>query len=126
MDITVFGLIATAILTLGCLLLIMFPIFKNDVKFHDSRGTKELLSHKEALMIGINEIEFEHWMDKISNDDFINLKKQYEKELVKIMKEEEKVESDQNIDEALLAEVEREIEKAIKFFRKQSNREEKK
>jgi len=125
MDITAISLISTATLILTCLFLIIYPIFRNDLQFKQKTVNQELHDQKAALMIGLNEIEFEHKTNKISEQDFINIKKQYERELVKIIKEEEKMLIEEDIDKDILQEVEKEIEEAISAFKSNLQEEEK-
>jgi uncharacterized protein YaaW (UPF0174 family) len=55
-------------------------------------------------------------MDKISHADYKNLKKQYESQVVSIMKDEEEQMTTQTVDKDLMAEIEREIEASMKSY----------
>lgn len=123
MEITTISLLGIALLLLVCFALILYPIFSQNVGFHTKLGNDDLLTHKEALMIGLNEIEFEHKTEKISDADFLILKKQYEQELVKMIKSEENIVNNEDIEATLLAEVEQEIAEALKTVRKGSKQE---
>lgn len=84
--------------------------------FHAGSKGQDLVTTKEALLTTLNEIEFEYRMDKISHADYKNLKKQYEKEVASIMKEEEQVVVT-TVDQDLMAEVEKEIEAQMKSYK---------
>ncbi|MFF2448634.1 hypothetical protein ACFVSW_16185 [Neobacillus sp. NPDC058068] len=114
-DITIISMSFTAALALVCLFLILSPLFKWDTYLHVSTKNQDLASTKEALLTTLNEIEFEYKMDKISHADYKNLKKQYELEVASIMKEEEQI-MDKQVDQELMAEVEKEIEAQMKSY----------
>jgi hypothetical protein len=114
-DISIISMAFTAILALGCLFLILSPLFKWDAYLHLNTTGQDLSQLKESLLTTLNEIEFEYKMDKISHIDYKNLKKQYESQIASIMKDEE-FQIDNKVDKDLLAEVEREIEATIKNY----------
>jgi hypothetical protein len=114
-DISIISMAFTAILALGCLFLILSPLFKWDAYLHLNSTGQDLSQLKESLLTTLNEIEFEYKMDKISHIDYKNLKKQYESQIASIMKDEES-QIDNKVDKDLLAEVEREIEATIKNY----------
>ncbi|WP_066060645.1 hypothetical protein [Neobacillus soli] len=115
-DITVISMVFTAVLALSCLFLILSPFFKWGPNLHAGTKNPDLVSTKEALLTTLNEIEFEYKMDKISYADYKNLKKQYESEVVSIMKEEEQM-IEKDVDKDLMAEVEKEIEAQMKTYK---------
>ncbi|MBM7651585.1 hypothetical protein [Neobacillus cucumis] len=117
-DISIISMIFTAALALICLYLILAPIFKWNTIIQLNSKDQDLETTKESLLTTLNEIEFEYKMDKISPADYKNLKRQYEAEVAKIMKEEEKL-VDSSIDKELMAEVEKEIEAQLKSYGKQ-------
>jgi hypothetical protein len=112
-DISIISMIFTAILILACLFLAISPLFKWDSYLKLSANVENLAQTKETLLSTLNEIEFEYKMDKISNVDYKNLKRQYEEQIAVLMKEEEQIKK-QPVDKDLMAEVEREIEAAMK------------
>ncbi|MFL6559973.1 MAG: hypothetical protein ACJ8MO_28160 [Bacillus sp. (in: firmicutes)] len=114
-DISIISMIFTAALALVCLFLIIAPFFKWDTFIQFSSKDQDIASTKEALLTTLNEIEFEYKMDKISEADYKNLKRQYETEVAKIMKEEEQF-ADTSLDKDLMAEVEKEIETQMKNY----------
>jgi len=116
-DITIISLIFTVALALVSLFLILAPFFKWDAYLHAMPKNQDLASVKEALLTTLNELEFEYKMDKISHTDYKTLKKQYESEVAKVMKEEEQVTSSR-VDEDLMSEVEREIVAHLKSYKK--------
>lgn len=112
-DISIISVIFTAILILACLFLAISPLFKWDSYLKLSANVENLAQTKETLLSTLNEIEFEYKMDKISNVDYKNLKRQYEEQIAVLMKEEEQIKK-QPVDKDLMDEVEREIEAAMK------------
>ena len=112
MEISVISMILTAILTLGCLFLVLAPLFKWNsyltVKSHSNYSPSE----KAVLLTTLNEIEFEHKMGKLSEKDYLDLKKQYETKVATVMKSEAELE-EAPADPDLLEDVEREIQEAM-------------
>ncbi len=108
---------------LSCLFLVLAPFFKWDAYLSTSEGKQETISDKEALLTTLNEIEFEYKMGKLSEIDFKNLKKQYETEVSKILKSEDR-NVKTNVNASVMSDVEREIEAALK--RKRGKKEGKK
>ncbi|MCM3724555.1 hypothetical protein M3226_02400 [Neobacillus cucumis] len=115
-DISIISIIFTAAWALIVLFLILAPFFKLDTFIQIGSKDQDLVTTKQALLTTLNEIEFEYKMDKISHADYKNLKKQYETEVAKIMKEEDQLIVDTNIDKDLMAEVEKEIEEQMNFY----------
>ncbi len=119
-DISIISMIMTAALVLGSLFLVLTPLFKWDAYLQFQPRGQNSSDAKEVLFTTLNEIEFEYKMDKLSESDYKKLKRQYEHQIAKIMKEDEgKVGND--IDPSLMAEVDREIEASIK--RNKANKE---
>lgn len=116
-DISIISIIFTAALALLCLFLITAPFLKWDTFIQLSSKDQDIAATKEALLTTLNEIEFEYKMDKISHADYKNLKRQYEIEVAKIMKEEDQF-VDTSVDKDLMAEVEKEIEAQMKNYAK--------
>ncbi|NHM32210.1 DUF3987 domain-containing protein [Neobacillus terrae] len=121
-DISIISMVFTAVLVLGCLFLVLSPLFKWDVYLSLGTKTADPSSTKEALLTTLNEIEFEYKMDKISDSDYKVLKKQYESQIASMMKEEEQA-SPIQADKDLLAEVEREIEETMQTYKKKKGEE---
>lgn len=113
-DISIISMVFTAVLVLSCLFLILAPLFKWEsyVQLHSNEQDSAL--GKEVLFSTLNEIEFEYKMDKISENDYQKLKKQYESQIAKIMKTDE-LKVEKTVDPEILAEVEREIEATMKL-----------
>lgn len=120
-EISIISMMLTAILALVCLFLVAAPYFTWNGLFNEQTAGEVPVSSKEVLLTTLNELEFEHKMDKLSDTDYYYLKKQYEIQVTKIMKEEEGV-SSEKIDNDIMAEVEREIEEATRNFRKQKGK----
>jgi hypothetical protein len=114
-DISIISMIFTAVLALGCLFLILSPLFKWDSYLQFNSKSQDFEGTKESLLTTLNELEFEYKMDKISHADYKNIKKQYEDQVAIIMKEEELI--DTNVDHDLMAEVEKEIEAQMKSYK---------
>lgn len=116
-EISVFSMLLTAILALGCLFLILAPLFKWNsyltIKPHSSFSPSE----KAVLLTTLNEIEFEHKMGKLSEKDYLELKKQYESKVATVMKLEAELE-EAPADPELLEDVEREIQEAMLQYKK--------
>lgn len=116
-DISIISMIFTAVLALGCLFLILSPLFKWEAFLTPNSKEPDVMQTKESLLTTLNEIEFEYKMDKISHNDYKSLKRQYEIEIASLMKkEEQQIES--NVDKGLMAEVEREIEATMQSYKK--------
>jgi DNA recombination-dependent growth factor C len=112
-DISVVSMIFTAILVLGCLFLALSPLFKFDSYLKLNTAGEDLTVTKETLLSTLNEIEFDYKMDKISQVDYKNLKKQYESQIALILKDEQQI-IPTKIDKDLIEEVDNEIEALIK------------
>lgn len=112
-DISIISLAVTAVLVLGCFYLIFAPLFRRETPAKVITQDQDSSQMKKTLLSTLNEIEFEYKMDKLSNADYKLLKQQYESQVAAIMKEEEEF-ADKKIDSDLMAEVENEIEAAIK------------
>jgi predicted transcriptional regulator len=112
-DISIISMIFTAVLALGCLFLILSPLFKWDLYLQFNSKSQDFEGTKESLLTTLNELEYK--MDKISHADYKNIKKQYEDQVAIIMKEEELI--DTNVDHDLMAEVEKEIEAQMKSYK---------
>ncbi|OCA91064.1 hypothetical protein A8F94_04170 [Bacillus sp. FJAT-27225] len=110
--ISLLSILFTALFVLGCLYLVLMPLFKEETFLDHTRKSQTDTATKEALFTTLNEIEFEFKMNKLSESDYRQLKRQYEIQVAKIMKDEE-TSVEKNIDLDLLAEVEREIEASL-------------
>ncbi|WP_409270618.1 hypothetical protein V1499_14580 [Neobacillus sp. SCS-31] len=111
-DISIISMLLTAVFVLGCLYLVIIPFFKDETFLDHTRKSQSNGATKEALLTTLNEIEFEYKMEKLSESDYRQLKKQYESQVAKLMRDEE-TSPEKAIDRDLLAEVEREIEASI-------------
>ncbi|WML45264.1 hypothetical protein [Neobacillus sp. PS3-40] len=116
-DISIISMVFTAVLALGCLFLIISPLFKWEAYLGLNTTGQDSAQIKESLLTTLNEIEFEYKMDKISHVDYKNLKSQYETQISSIMKEEESL-VDNHVDKDLMLEVEREIEATMQSYKK--------
>jgi hypothetical protein len=112
-EISIISMIFTAALVLVCLFLVLAPFFSFNSYLSFANKGLDSATNKEVLLSTLNELEFEYKMDKISHVDYKNLKKQYESQVVSIMKEEEQITS-QTVDKDLMAEIESEIEATMK------------
>ena len=116
-EISVISMIFTAALVLICLFLVLAPFFSFDSYLSFANKGQDTASNKEVLLSTLNELEFEYKMDKISHADYKNLKKQYESQVVSIMKDEEEQMSGNTIDKDLMAEIESEIEATMNSYK---------
>ncbi len=115
-EISIISMIFTAALVLICLILVLAPFFSWDSYLSFANKGQDSASNKEMLLSTLNELEFEYKMDKISHADYTNLKKQYEAQVVSIMKDEEEQIISQTVDKDLMAEIESEIEASMKKY----------
>jgi hypothetical protein len=115
-EISIIPLIFTAALVLICLFLVLAPFFSWDSYLSFANKGQDSATNKETLLSTLNELEFEYKMDKISHADYKNLKKQYEAQVVSIMKDEEEQMTAQTVDKDLMAEIESEIEASMKNY----------
>lgn len=116
-EISIISMIFTAALVLICLFLVLAPFFSWNSYLSFTNKDQDSASNKEVLLSTLNELEFEYKMDKISHADYKNLKKQYESQVVSIMKDEEEQMSAQTVDKELMAEIENEIETTMKSYK---------
>ncbi|MDP4161590.1 MAG: hypothetical protein Q8906_05065 [Bacillota bacterium] len=121
-DISIISITFTVLLALGCLYLILTPLFKWEAYWQLGDNESDSSVTKESLLTTLNEIEFEYKMDKISEKDYKVLKRQYESYIAGIMKDEEQVE-DKEVDKDLMAEVEKEIEATMLSYKKKKGEE---
>jgi cytochrome c-type biogenesis protein CcmI len=115
-EISMVSIIFTAALVLICLFLVLAPFFSLNAYLSFANKDQDSATNKEVLLSTLNELEFEYKMDKISHADYKNLKKQYEAQVVSIMKDEEEQMTSQTVDKDLMAEIEREIEASMKSY----------
>ncbi|MEH7273323.1 hypothetical protein, partial [Neobacillus vireti] len=113
-EISIISMIFTAALVLISLFLVLAPFFSFDSYLSFVSKGQDSSTNKEVLLSTLNELEFEYKMDKISHADYKNLKKQYEAQVVSIMKDEEEQLTGQKVDSDLMAEIESEIEATMK------------
>lgn len=121
-DISIISITFTVLLALGCLYLILTPLFKWEAYWQLGDNESDSSVTKESLLTTLNEIEFEYKMDKISEKDYKVLKRQYESYIAGIMKDQEQVE-DKEVDKDLMAEVEKEIEATMLSYKKKKGEE---
>jgi hypothetical protein len=116
-EISIISMIFTTALVLVCLFLVLAPFFSWDSYLSFTHKGQDSSSNKEVLLSTLNELEFEYKMDKISHADYKNLKKQYEAQVVSIMKDEEEQLTSQKVDKDLMSEIESEIEATMKSYK---------
>lgn len=116
-EISIISMIFTAALLLVCLFLVLAPFFSWDSYLSFTHKGQDSSSSKEVLLSTLNELEFEYKMDKISHADYKNLKKQYEAQVVSILKDEEEQMTSQKVDKDLMSEIESEIEATMKSYK---------
>jgi hypothetical protein len=116
-DISILSLVFTTVLALVCFFLILSPLFKWEAYLTFTANDQDLSVTKESLLTTLNELEFDYKMDKISPSDYKSLKKQYEEQVAILMKEEAQT-ADKQVDQDIMAEVEKEIEAQLKELKK--------
>lgn len=116
-DVSVISMLFTALFTLGCLFLVLAPLFGWNSYFTVKTSTSFSPNEKEVLLTTLNEIEFEYNMDKLSEKDYVELKKQYELQVAAVMKNEAKI-KETPFDQKLLDDVEKEIQQAMLQYKK--------
>ena len=83
-------------------LLVTLPFFREKKKETDNilHGNEEdrLLSEKESLYSAIKELDFDHEMGKLSNEDYKQLKNEYTEKALTVLKALDK--TDENSNEA--------------------------
>ena len=92
--VTTVMVLAAVALTLVALYHLVVPFFlsrRDQVRFElldqDLRRVEELAARKSALVQMLREIEFDHQTHKISDEDFAELKRGYERQAVRVMRE---------------------------------------
>lgn len=121
MEISVLSMIASAVLVLVCLFLVISPFFRNEMNLFHPAVDLSVYDHKAALMTTLNEIEFEHKMQKISDEDYKSLKKQYEVMIADLLKQGDQL-VQQEIIHDVLKEVEAEIENELRRRQEEQGR----
>jgi hemoglobin-like flavoprotein len=121
MEISVLSMIASAVLVLVCMYLIISPFFKNELNLFQPVIDLSAHDQKAALMTTLNEIEFEHKMHKVSDEDYQKLKKQYEVMLSDLLKDSQQT-VQKEVDHDLLKEVEMEIESELRKRQEEQGR----
>jgi hypothetical protein len=121
MEISVLSMIASAVIVLVCMYLIISPFFKNELNLFQPVVDLSAHDQKAALMTTLNEIEFEHKMHKVSDEDYKKLKKQYEVLLSDLLKENQELEQ-KEVNPDLLKEVEMEIENELRKRQEEQGR----
>jgi hypothetical protein len=109
-------MILTAALVLVSLFLIAYPYFSWDAYLNKQSTSSIQNDSKEVLLTTLNELEFDHKMEKMSDTDYFQLKKQYEVQVARILRA-EKQKTSKESDSSLLAEIEREIEEAAQKYK---------
>jgi hypothetical protein len=121
MEISVLSMIASAVLVLVCMYLVISPFFKNELNLFQPVIDLSAHDQKAALMTTLNEIEFEHKMHKVSDEDYQKLKKQYEVMLSDLLKDSQQT-VQKEVDRDLLKEVEMEIESELRKRQEEQGR----
>jgi hemoglobin-like flavoprotein len=121
MEISVLSMIASAVLVLVCMYLVISPFFKNELNLFQPVIDLSAHDQKAALMTTLNEIEFEHKMHKVSDEDYQKLKKQYEVMLSDLLKDSQQT-VQKEVDHDLLKEVEMEIESELRKRQEEQGR----
>lgn len=89
-------IILSALLTAGTLFFIFRPLMVGNTPFFgDSAGSqtslRRLLRKKETVYENIKDLDFEYKMGKLSDEDYQNLRKDYEQEAYVLLREIEQI-----------------------------------
>jgi hypothetical protein len=100
----------------GVLLMVSFYWIVKPLRTHEDsyKNDDEERNEKEAIFSTLNEIEFDYQTKKISNEDYQELKHDYQVEAMLVLKKEEieidNIEVNEELEEELEKEIERELE----------------
>lgn len=113
----------TAAIVLVCMHLIISPYLRSNMRVRSvqiSRYENEEMIDQRALMVTLNEIEFDYNMNKISEEDYKKLSRHYELMIARGMHETERMPAENTIlkDDALLQEIKDEINRELAHQRK--------
>lgn len=112
-------LILEIVMVVGALAMVVMPLLQpagpvNDLKKGQPQTPADL---KETIFSTLAEIEFDHQMNKLSDEDYQALKKQYQRQALSLLNAEEQAPSPAKPDTAraqsLAAEIEAEIEAEV-------------
>lgn len=86
------SIIASIMLVIGCIYFILLPLTtKKTLALDTPAAFADDKIKKEELYATLNEIEMDYKMNKLSEDDYVNMKKAYELEVAKIIKIENEI-----------------------------------
>ncbi|OEF96094.1 hypothetical protein [Desulfuribacillus alkaliarsenatis] len=99
----------------GVLLMLSFYWIVKPLRTHQDDFTEDVeeRDEKEAVFSTLNEIEFDYKTQKISEEDYIELKRGYEEEAKRLLKIEELETDSYEVNKELEQEIEQEIEKEL-------------
>jgi hypothetical protein len=106
--------VALVIIAIFVMLLVSYPLFGRQRQLHqmedafdfgDTRQLDFLKSKKASIENNIRELEFEHQMGKLSEQDYETLRQGYENEVGKIDQSLDKLRIKKNIEEVIEEEV---------------------
>jgi len=81
--------IASTILVIGCIYFVLSPLTSKKLHVVDEvDGKMDNNVMKEELYATLNEIEMDYKMNKLSEEDYLTMKKKYEHKVAEIMKNE--------------------------------------
>ena len=111
----VIGLVMLA----GAIVIVGYPLIQKDIQNHKVKTAKNKLlgyeQQKEIVMSAIGEIEFDFNMNKLSVDDYQELKALYKEKAVQLLKDNDKVSGVNEKD--LVRKLEEEIEADLKSLK---------
>ena len=105
-------LVGSAILLMISFYWIVKPLRSYDENLHESEEDRD---EKEVVFSTLNEIEFDFRTKKISEEDYQNLKYDYEQEAMHLLRQQEIDMDDYEVNQELEAEIEQEIEREIEL-----------
>lgn len=107
-------LIVSSVMILVCFYFIISPFFVPKGKQEDVKKEGEEYLTLEAIYSAVNELEMDYLMKKMTEEDFLRLKEQYQRLAVDIMEKESKNQekilikkSDKEVEQEILAQLQR-------------------
>lgn len=115
---TLLLIIAAAIFTLVTTYHLVLPFLSSheeslrfEVLDEDLRKVEELVARKTTLLQTLRDVEFDYETSKISEDDYRDLKRRYERQAVEVMRELDNLHGGRGWEEAIDAELDRRLAK---------------
>lgn len=115
-------LIVSSIIILACFYFIVSPFFTGKAEVKEGNISEEDTLSIEAVYGAVNELEMDYLMKKISEEDYMSLKEQYQLLAANLMKQGEKKTRNVPKDNAQSDKAELELLAQLQKLRKQKGR----